>query len=217
MGSMHTGLEELPDGYDRMAAFYAERARGGVGLHRHRRHRPQRKAGLPAARCSPRKQIAARHRVITDAVHAADARSPADPAYRPLQPTSSSRCSAPCSALINPSSRLRSARPIFTRPLPTSPAAPHWQQAGVDGVEVMGSEGYLINQFCVQCTNQRTDEWGGPFANRMRFAVETVKAVRAAVGTGFIIIYRLSMSTWSMKARVGRSGHVATSKRPAPP
>ncbi|WP_027823940.1 NADPH-dependent 2,4-dienoyl-CoA reductase [Laribacter hongkongensis] len=196
MGSMHTGLEELPDGYDRMAAFYAERARGGVGLIVTGGIAPNEKGlGFAGGKMLTTEADAARHRVITDAVHAADGKIALQILHTgrysyQFEPVAPSAVQAP----INPfkplelsDAGIRQTIADFAR------CAALAQQAGYDGVEVMGSEGYLINQFLCSRTNQRTDEWGGPFANRMRFAVETVKAVRAAVGTGFIIIYRLSM------------------------
>ena len=196
MGSMHTGLEELPDGYDRMAAFYAERARGGVGLIVTGGIAPNEKGlGFAGGKMLTTEADAARHRVITDAVHAADGKIALQILHTgrysyQFEPVAPSALQAP----INPFKPVAlSESDIHQTIADFARCAALAQEAGYDGVEVMGSEGYLINQFLCSRTNQRTDEWGGPFANRMRFAVETVKAVRAAVGTGFIIIYRLSM------------------------
>ena len=196
MGSMHVGLEEAPDGFERMAAFYAERARGGVGLivtggiAPNAEGRPwQMGAALTTS------EEAAEHRVVTDAVHEAGGLIAMQIlhfgryAYHP--------------ELVAPS-------PLKA---PISPFAPHEmtgdgiestiddfarcaalaQEAGYDGVEIMGSEGYLINEFIAARTNQRTDEWGGSYSNRIRFPIEIVRRVRERVGDDFIIIFRLSM------------------------
>ncbi len=196
MGSMHTGLEEAPDGYARMAAFYAERARGGVGLIVTGGIAPN-----LAGRVEPRaSQLSfpwqvGRHRVITDAVHAAGGKIAMQIlhagryAFHPLS--------------VAPS-RLRSPITRFTPRALTgwgvrktiadyARCAVLAQRAGYDGVEIMGSEGYLINQFIAPQTNHRTDDWGGPFENRIRFAVEIVRRTREKVGREFIIVFRLSM------------------------
>ncbi len=196
MGSMHVGLEEAEDGFERMAAFYAERARGGVGLivtggiAPNAEGRPwQMGAALTTS------EEAAQHRVVTEAVHEAGGLICMQIlhfgryAYHP--------------ELVGPS-------PIQA---PISPFPPHAmtpemieqtiadfancaalaREAGYDGVEIMGSEGYLINEFIAARTNQRTDDWGGSYANRTRFPLEIVRRVRAAVGDDFIVIFRLSM------------------------
>ena len=196
MGSMHTGLEEAPDGYARMAAFYAERARGGVGLIVTGGIAPN-----LAGRVEPRaSQLSfpwqvGRHRAITDAVHAAGGKIAMQIlhagryAFHPLS--------------VAPS-RLRSPITRFTPRALTgwgvrktiadyARCAVLAQRAGYDGVEIMGSEGYLINQFIAPQTNHRTDDWGGPFENRIRFAVEIVRRTREKVGREFIIVFRLSM------------------------
>jgi len=206
MGSMHTGLEEAPDGFERLAAFYAARARGGVGLIVTGGIAPNLSGRLEpkASQLSFPWQLD-RHRIITDAVHANGGRIAMQIlhagryAYHPL-------AAAP-SALRSPISRFRpralsgwGVRKTIADYVRCAALA---QRAGYDGVEIMGSEGYLINQFVAPQTNHRADEWGGSFANRIRFPVEIVRRTRERVGPDFIIIYRLSMldlveggSTW---------------------
>jgi 2,4-dienoyl-CoA reductase (NADPH2) len=206
MGSMHTGLEEAPDGYARMAAFYAERARGGVGLIVTGGIAPNFAGRVEprAAQLSFPWQVG-KHRAITGAVHAAGGRIALQIlhagryAYHPL--------SVAPSALRSPITPFRPRGLTRWGVKKTIAAyarcARLAQQAGYDGVEIMGSEGYLINQFIAPRTNHRDDDWGGPLANRIRFPLEIVRRTRAAVGRDFIIIYRLSMldlveggSTW---------------------
>ncbi|MFW9617055.1 FAD-dependent oxidoreductase [Aquabacterium sp.] len=196
MGSMHVGLEEAKDGFERMAAFYAERARGGVALMVTGGIAPN-DAGRPypgGARMATEEE-AAQHKVVTDAVHAAGGKIAMQIlhfgryAYHP--------------GMVGPSPIKAPISPIPPRELTTEEVwqtvedyancAAMAQKAGYDGVEVMGSEGYLINEFIAARTNHRTDEWGGSYENRMRFPVEIVKRVRERVGANFIIIYRLSM------------------------
>jgi 2,4-dienoyl-CoA reductase (NADPH2) len=206
MGSMHTGLEEAPDGFARMAAFYAERARGGAALIVTGGIAPNLVGRLEprASQLSFRWQVA-RHRAITDAVHAAGGRIALQIlhagryAYHPL--------SVAPSALRAPITPFRP-RALTRRGIGRTIAAyvgcaELAQRAGYDGVEIMGSEGYLINEFVAPKTNHRDDEWGGSFANRIRFPVEIVRRTRQSVGARFIVIYRLSMldlveggSTW---------------------
>ena len=219
MGSMHTGLEEAPDGYERMAAFYAERARGGVALII--------TGGIApnfAGRLEPRaSQLSwpwqvSKHRLITSAVHAAGGKIALQIlhagryAYHPL-------AVAP-SALRAPISRFRPRRLTGWGVRKTIAAYVHCaqlaQRAGYDGVEIMGSEGYLINQFVAPRTNLRDDDWGGTFVNRIRFPVEIVQRTREAVGRDFIIIYRLSMldlvdggSTWDEVVALGKAVETA--------
>ncbi|WP_104091406.1 FAD-dependent oxidoreductase [Arthrobacter sp. GMC3] len=196
MGSMHVGLEERPGGFERMAAFYAERARGGVGLMVTGGISPN-DAGRPmkgGAKIST-PQEAAQHVVITDAVHAAGAKIA-------LQLLHFGRYAAHAE-LVAPSAVQAPISPLAPHPLSSeeveqtiedfASAARLAQGAGYDGVEIMGSEGYLINEFVAQRTNHRTDEWGGSYENRMRFPVEIVRRTRERVGANFIIIYRLSM------------------------
>ncbi len=206
MGSMHTGLEEAPDGYERMAAFYAARARGGVGLIVTGGIAPNLsgRAEPKAAQLSFPWQVA-RHRLITDAVHAEGGRIAMQIlhtgryAYHPLAvaPSPSRSPISPFRARGLTGWGVRKTIADYVR------CARLAQRAGYDGVEVMGSEGYLINQFVAPYTNHRDDEWGGAFENRIRFPVEIVRRTRAAVGPEFIIVYRLSMldlveggSTW---------------------
>lgn len=196
MGSMHTGLEERPDGAERLAAFYAERAANGVALIVTGGIAPS-PEGVVVAGGSVLNSEAqlAHHRIITDAVHRHDGKIA-------LQILHAGRYSYQ-PALVAPSPLQAPVNP-FTPQALTHEAilqliedfarcAALAQQAGYDGVEIMGSEGYLINQFLAARTNQRGDEWGGDFTRRMRFAVRIVQAVRAATGPHFIIIYRLSM------------------------
>ena len=196
MGSMHTGLEELPDGPQRMAAFYGERAAAGVALIVTGGIAPNRQGVVyRGASTLEQPQQVAHHRTITEAVHQAGGKIALQIlhagrySYQP-HPVAPSALQAP----INPfrpsaltQQEIEQTIADFAR------CAALAQQAGYDGVEVMGSEGYLINQFLVARTNQRDDQWGGSFTNRMRFAVEIVRAVRQAVGREFILIYRLSM------------------------
>jgi 2,4-dienoyl-CoA reductase (NADPH2) len=196
MGSMHVGLEELPGGFDRMAAFYAERARGGVGLMVTGGFSPN-DAGRPAADGAKisTPEEADQHRVITAAVHAEGSKIA-------LQLLHFGRYAAH-PGLVAPSAVQAPISPFVPNPLSTDEvettiedfavAAALAQRAGYDGVEIMGSEGYLINEFIAQRTNRRTDKWGGPYENRMRFPVEIVRRTRERVGPNFIIIYRLSM------------------------
>jgi len=206
MGSMHTGLEESPGGYAKLAVFYAARARGGVGLIVTGGIAPNLVGRLEprASQLSFGWQVA-KHRRVTDAVHAAGGRIALQIlhagryAHHPL--------SVAPSALRSPITPFRP-RALTQRGIERTLAAyvrcaRLAQRAGYDGVEIMGSEGYLINQFIAPRTNLRDDGWGGAFANRIRFAVEAVRRTRVAVGRDFIIIYRLSMldlveggSTW---------------------
>ncbi len=206
MGSMHTGLEEERHGFDRLARFYAERARGGAALIVTGGIAPN-----LAGRLEPRaSQLSfpwqlGRHRTITSAVHEAGGKIAMQIlhagryAYHPLSVAPSAIRSpiTPFKPRALSDAGIRKTIADFAR------CAELARRAGYDGVEVMGSEGYLINQFVVARTNHRDDDWGGAYANRMRFAVDVVRATRAAVGRDFILIYRLSMldlveggSTW---------------------
>ncbi|AIZ32226.1 NADPH-dependent 2,4-dienoyl-CoA reductase [Pseudomonas parafulva] len=196
MGSMHTGLEERPGGFERMAAYFAERARGGVGLMVTGGIAPNDEGGVyaGAAKLST-EQEAEQHRLVTDAVHAAGGKiclqilHAGRYAYSPRQ-VAPSAIQAP----INPFKPKALDEEGIERQIGDFVnCARLAQSAGYDGVEVMGSEGYFINQFLAAHTNQRTDRWGGSYENRMRLAVEIVRRVREAVGREFIIIFRLSM------------------------
>ncbi|MBP9955719.1 MAG: NADPH-dependent 2,4-dienoyl-CoA reductase [Pseudomonas sp.] len=196
MGSMHTGLEECPQGFARLAAYFVERARGGVGLMVTGGIAPNAEGALHAgAAILSTAEEAARHRPLTAAVHDAGSRiclqilHAGRYAYHPQ--------------LVAPSAVQAPINPFVPRELDEAGierqiadfvnCACLAREAGYDGVEVMGSEGYLINQFLVTRSNRRSDRWGGSYANRMRLAVEIVRRIRAAVGTDFLLIYRLSM------------------------
>ncbi|ENV03263.1 MULTISPECIES: NADPH-dependent 2,4-dienoyl-CoA reductase [Acinetobacter] len=196
MGSMHIGLEEAPQGYERMAAFYAERAKGDVGL-------------IVTGGVSPNDdgvvfshgtkldtvEEAEKHKVITQAVHEAGGKIA-------MQILHTGRYSYQANN-VAPSAIQAPINPIKPKALSSAEVqqtiddfancAKFAQYAGYDGVEIMGSEGYLINEFIAARTNHRDDEWGGSYENRIRFPIEIVKRTRALVGENFIIIYRLSM------------------------
>ncbi|KTC58634.1 NADPH-dependent 2,4-dienoyl-CoA reductase [Pseudomonas savastanoi] len=206
MGSMHTGLEERPGGFERMAAYFAERARGGVGLMVTGGIAPNEEGGVydGAAKLTNAEE-AEQHRIVTRAVHEAGGKI--------------------CLQILHAGRYAYSRKQVAPSAIqaPINPFTPHEldeegiekqiadfvtcstlaRSAGYDGIEIMGSEGYFINQFLAAHTNHRTDRWGGSYENRMRLAVEIVTRVREAVGADFIIIFRLSMldlveggSTW---------------------
>ena len=196
MGSMHVGLEEAKDGFARMAAFYAERAAGGVGLIVTGGIAPNDRARpMPGGARLTTDEEAAKHKVVTQAVHDAGGKIAMQIlhfgryAYHP--------------DLVAPSALQAPINPFRPNPLSTEEVAQTIddfvrcaalaQSAGYDGVEIMGSEGYLLNEFVAARTNQRDDEWGGSYENRIRFPVEIVRRTRERVGSNFIIIYRLSM------------------------
>jgi 2,4-dienoyl-CoA reductase (NADPH2) len=196
MGSMHTGLEEEKGGFEKLAAFYEARAKGGVGL-------------IVTGGVSPnmRGRIAPfgselshfwhvnKHKQVTDAVHKYPTKiclqllHTGRYAFHPFS-VAPSKVKSPITPFTP---KAMSTRQINTTIKDYAHAANLAAKAGYDGVEIMGSEGYLINQFACLRTNRRTDEWGGCIENRMRLGIETVKAVRAKVGNNFIIIFRLSM------------------------
>nr|WP_240147945.1 NADPH-dependent 2,4-dienoyl-CoA reductase [Luteibacter yeojuensis] len=196
MGSMHVGLEDKAADFDKLAAFYAERARGGVGLIVTGGIAPSLRGWLkPMAGTMSMPWHVARHRKVTRAVHAEGGRicmqilHAGRYGYHPFS-VAPSRIKSPITPFTP---RALSARGVercidaFVR------SAKLAREAGYDGVEVMGSEGYLINQFLTARTNRRTDRWGGSAENRMRFPIEIVRCMREAVGKDFIIVYRLSM------------------------
>ena len=195
MGSMHTGLEETKD-WNRVAEFYAERARGEVALMVTGGIGPNLEGSvLPGAAMMVSDQDVGNHKIVTDRVHAAGGKIAMQIlhagryAYGP-------KCVAP-SAIKSPISPFPptelDAEGIEKQISDIVTCAQRAREAGYDGVEIMGSEGYFLNQFLVTHTNKRQDEWGGSYENRMRLPVEVVRRVREAVGTDFIIIYRLSM------------------------
>lgn len=199
MGSMHTGLEDRSRNIDRLAAYFAERARGGVGLMITGGYAPNRTGWLlPFASQLVSSAEARRHRRITSAVHDAGGKillqilHAGRYAYHPLSVSASS-----IKAPINPfRPRALSARGVQSTISDFVRCAQLAREAGYDGVEIMGSEGYLINQFLAPRTNKRTDAWGGSAESRRRFAVEIVRRTRSAVGRDFIICYRMSMADY---------------------
>ncbi len=195
MGSMHTGLEETGD-WNRVAEFYATRARGGVGLMVTGGMAPNREGGVfPGAAGLFTARDIENHRLVTDRVHQAGGRIAMQIlhagryAYGP-DCVSASAVKSPISPFapkeLDEDGIEKQIADIVT-------AAVRAKEAGYDGVEVMGSEGYFLNQFLVTHTNRRTDRWGGPYENRMRLPAEVVARVRAAVGPDFILIYRISL------------------------
>ena len=206
MGSMHTNLEEERNGFEKLARFYGERAKGGVGLIVTGGIAVNWEGWLkPFAQRMTNKSHAHKHKIVTDTVHenggkiALQLLHAGRYAYHPLS--------------VAPSKIQSPITPFKPRALSTSgvrrtindfaDSAALAREAGYDGVEIMGSEGYLINQFIVNHTNRRTDEYGGSYENRIKFPIEIIRKAREKVGKDFIIIYRLSMldliedgSTW---------------------
>jgi len=215
MGSMHTGLEESKDGFERMAAFYADRARGGVGLivTGGIAPNPEGAVGPGAARLDSDEEVP-RHAVVTRAVHEAGGKicmqilHAGRYAYHPKL-VAPSAIQAP----INPFKPHELTEDEIEHQIEAyARCAALAREAGYDGVEIMGSEGYFINQFIVTHVNQRTDRWGGSYENRIRLPLEIIRRVRERVGTDFIIIYRLSMldliedgSTWDEVVHLARA------------
>ncbi|MBV1842383.1 NADPH-dependent 2,4-dienoyl-CoA reductase [Photobacterium ganghwense] len=196
MGSMHTGLEESRDGFKKMAAFYAARARGGVGLIVTGGFSPNFRGRLhPLSAEFSTARAARAHRVVTDAVHdeggkiALQLLHAGRYAMHPFA-VSASAIKSPISKYTPTEMSTRQIKKTIEAFVKSAELA---REAGYDGVELMGSEGYLINQFICKRSNHRYDEWGGSYENRIRFPLELVKAVRARVGRDFIIIFRLSM------------------------
>lgn len=215
MGSMHTGLEEEKNGIEKIAAYYAERAKGGVGLIVSGGIAPnvQGWTGPNSARMSSKKH-AKHHKVITDAVHAEGGKicmqilHAGRYGYHPFA-VAPSAIKSPISPFkpfkLKPSGIKRTIRDFVN-------SAKLAKLAGYDGVEIMGSEGYLINQFITERTNTRTDNYGGSYENRMRLPIELVEQTRESVGNEFIIIYRLSMldlvekgSSWEEVIELGKA------------
>ncbi len=196
MGSMHTGLEEVANGHERMAAYFGERAKGGVGLIVTGGIGPNTEGGThPNTKKLVTEEDIAGHKQITDAVHAHDGKicmqilHTGRYAYSPDQ-VAPSAIKSP----INPfTPRALTDSEIYKQIDDFVFTSVQAQKAGYDGVEIMGSEGYFLNQFIAARTNQREDDWGGSYENRIRLPIEVVRRVREAVGEHFIIIFRLSM------------------------
>ena len=219
MGSMHTGLEDGRKHFAAMAAFYAERARGGVGLMVTGGFAPNIEGwAKPFAGTLATHAAARRHREVTDAVHAEGGKIALQIlhtgryGYSPLC-VAPSRIKSPISPFTP---RELSERGIERQIHAFVRCAALAREAGYDGVEVMGSEGYFINQFLVAHTNHRSDDWGGSYDNRMRLAVEIVRRVREAVGADFILIYRISLidlipdgSSWAEVVQLAKAVSVA--------
>lgn len=215
MGSMHLGLEELPGGFERMAAFYAERARAGVALIVTGGIGPNKEGAVHASASTlmTESQLPD-HRLITQAVHAEGGKICMQILHTGRYAFNDKQIApSAIKAPINPytpreitSEEIQDQIDDFVR------CAALAQQAGYDGVEIMASEGYFLNQFIVRHTNQRDDEWGGDYSNRIRLPVEVVRRVRERVGREFIIIFRLSMldliengSTYEEVAELGKA------------
>ncbi len=215
MGSMHTGLEEEKNGLDKIAAYFAERAKGGVGLIVTGGISPniQGWTGPFAARMSTEKH-AIHHQKITEAVHKEGGKicmqilHSGRYGYHPFN-VAPSKIKSPITPFkpfkLTKSGIKRTIRDFVN-------CAELSKMAGYDGIEIMGSEGYLINQFIAKRTNKRTDNWGGDYENRMRLPIEIVKQIRESVGENFIIIYRLSMldlvekgSSWEEIVQLGKA------------
>ena len=196
MGSMHTGLEEMPNGHVNMAEFYATRAKGGVALMVTGGIGPNQEGGVHIkTKMLDSDEAVAHHKMVTDAVHAHGGKicmqilHTGRYAYNP-------NLVAP-SALQAPINQFKP-RELTSEEIEGQindfvETAKRAHAAGYDGVEIMGSEGYFLNQFIAARTNHRSDEWGGDYQNRIKLPVEVVRRVREAVGEEFIIIYRLSM------------------------
>jgi 2,4-dienoyl-CoA reductase (NADPH2) len=195
MGSMHTGLEDRVADFPKLAAYFAERARGGAGLLVSGGIAPNRAGWTKpfAGKLSSKREVA-RHRLVTDAVHEAGGRicmqilHTGRYAYHPF-PVAPTSLRAPINRF---KPRELSSDGVHDQIADFVNCASLAQEAGYDGVEIMGSEGYFINEFLAPRTNNRKDEWGGPLENRARLALEVVRQTRAAVGRNFIIIFRLS-------------------------
>lgn len=214
MGSMHTGLEEAKNGYKKMAEFYGQRAKGGVGLIVTGGIAPnfQGRAHPFASQLSFPWQVS-HHKKITKEVHKYDGKiclqilHTGRYAYHPLAVTATSSKAPITPFKARGMTKFEIKKTIWD----FANCARLAQKAGYDGVEIMGSEGYLINQFIAKKTNKRTDEYGGSYENRIRFALEIVESVRKKVGKNFIIIFRLSMldlvedgSSWDEVIELGK-------------
>ena len=222
MGSMHTGLEDAPWNIDKLAAYFAERARGGVGLIITGGYSPNKRGWLkPFGSEMTNRLQSERHKRVTGAVHdeggaiAMQILHAGRYGYTPFSVSASAK-----QAPINPfKPSALSTKGVDQTASHFARAAGLAQRAGYDAVEIMGSEGYLINQFLAARTNERTDKWGGTAEKRMQFPVEVVRRARETVGEGFPIVYRLSLldlveggQTWD---EVIELAHL--SRTPAPP
>ena len=196
MGSMHTGLEEVKNGYVRMASYFEARAKGGVGLIVTGGISPNFRGWVaPFSSKLTSNRIAKKHKLITDAVHKYDSKicmqilHSGRYGYHPFN-VSASNIKSPISKFKTKSLSERGIQSTINDFVRCSKLAKY---AGYDGVEIMGSEGYLINQFIAKRTNKRNDKWGGEYINRIKFPLEIVKRIRLELGKEFIIIFRLSM------------------------
>lgn len=195
MGSMHTGLEEVENGFERMAAFYGERAKGGIGLIVTGGFPPSDYSTPTIGGHGVLKTPIEGHQLITTAVHEHDSKICMQILHAGrYSPNPHAVSASPIKSPITPfTPKALSADEIEQEIQSFVDSAVFAQKANYDGVEIMGSEGYFINQFLAARTNQRDDEWGGTYENRMRIAVEITRRTREAVGENFIIIFRLSM------------------------
>lgn len=194
MGSMHTGLEEVDGGFERLAAYFAERARGGVGMMITGGISPNEEGGMGSEMSSP--AHAAQHRLITQAVHEVD------PAVKICMQILHAGALAETPKLVAPSAVRSRLSPLTPNELDEAGVqkqindhvncAKMAQLAGYDGVEIIGSAGYLLSTFLVEKTNRRADQWGGSYENRMRFPLEIMRRCRAELGTNFILIFRIA-------------------------
>jgi len=216
MGSMHTGLEERPQGFERQAAYFKARAEGGVGLIVTGGIGPNAEGvGVQGGAILVNDEEVEKHKIVTQAVHEVEGAKicmqilhTGRYAYNP-----SLVAPSPVQAPINPfKPKELDAEGIEKQINDFIQCTLLAQKAGYDGVEIMGSEGYFLNQFICKRTNKRTDEWGGSYENRIRLPIEVVRRVREAVGEEFIIIYRLSMldlvedgSTWQEVVQLGKA------------
>ncbi len=196
MGSMHTGLEDKNDGYIRLARYFEERAKGGVGLIITGGYSPNLRGRLSPFACQLSNRFQLRkHRRITETVHKYNAKiclqllHAGRYSYHPFS-VAPSKIKSPITPFTPSALSSRGVKGIINDFAKSAKLA---MEAGYDGVEIMGSEGYLINQFIVKRTNQRTDKWGGSYENRIRFPLEIIKRVREKTSDKFLIIYRLSM------------------------
>jgi 2,4-dienoyl-CoA reductase (NADPH2) len=197
MGSMHTGLEDRAKHLPELAAYFAERAKGGVALSVTGGYAPNWHGWLlPFGSLMTSKRLADKHRLVTDAVHEHDGKIAMQLlhagryGYHPFKRAASTRKS-PITPFGSP--KAMSTKEVDETVTDFAKSAVLARRAGYDGVEIMGSEGYLVNQMLTARTNDRTDRWGGSAENRMRFPVEVVERVREAVGDDFIVMYRMSL------------------------